>query len=252
MNFSYKYVCYPRLNTPIKINSFLPKNSVEKSIFQKTVFTFSSSFKFLLYSEDFWESTYKSPCSRSHTDSRLIGLIVFTQREKLYKSVFGLKRVCTRCCGLLGCKKSWTHLANGICQVVCKVLILSIQSQWIKENLKRVAWGLDVGHEDRTRINLLSLRLLYFLRFNFLYCKYFIFITLISLFECWRNILDPTIGIISGPTIGIRAQPGIQDLHTQSTTYKDGNGVSFVTIQRRTFYTTSTAIWRIQLQLLEV
>ena len=23
----------------------------------------------------------------------------------------------------------------------------------IKENLKRVAWGLDVGHEDRTRIN---------------------------------------------------------------------------------------------------
>ena len=24
----------------------------------------------------------------------------------------------------------------------------------IKENLKRVAWGLDVGHEDRTRINL--------------------------------------------------------------------------------------------------
>ena len=27
----------------------------------------------------------------------------------------------------------------------------------IKENLKRVAWGLDVGHEDRTRINLLCL-----------------------------------------------------------------------------------------------
>ena len=24
----------------------------------------------------------------------------------------------------------------------------------IKENLKRVAWGLDVGHKDRTRINL--------------------------------------------------------------------------------------------------
>ena len=29
----------------------------------------------------------------------------------------------------------------------------------IKENLKRVAWGLDVGHEDRTRINLSCLRL---------------------------------------------------------------------------------------------
>ena len=29
----------------------------------------------------------------------------------------------------------------------------------IKENLKRAAWGLDVGHEDRTRINLSCLRL---------------------------------------------------------------------------------------------
>ena len=29
----------------------------------------------------------------------------------------------------------------------------------IKENLKREAWGLDVGHEDRTRINLSCLRL---------------------------------------------------------------------------------------------
>jgi len=34
-----------------------------------------------------------------------------------------------------------------------------------KENLKRIAWGLDVGHKDRTRINLLSLRLHYFLNF---------------------------------------------------------------------------------------
>ena len=32
----------------------------------------------------------------------------------------------------------------------------------IKKNLKRVAWGLDVGHEDRTRINLSCLRLCIF------------------------------------------------------------------------------------------
>ena len=32
----------------------------------------------------------------------------------------------------------------------------------IKENIKRVAWGLDVGHKDRTRINHLYLRLLSF------------------------------------------------------------------------------------------
>ena len=63
----------------------------------------------------------------------------------------------------LGCKRSCTHLVKGICQVVCKVLILGVQSQRIKENFKRVAWGLDVGHDDRTRINHLCLRLLSFL-----------------------------------------------------------------------------------------
>ena len=104
-----------------------------------------------------------SPCSRSHIGLRLIGSIVITQRGALYKSVFGLKRVCTRCYGLLGCKKSCTHLTKEICQVVCKVLILGVQSQRIKENLKCVAWGLDVGHGDRTRINHLCLPLLYFL-----------------------------------------------------------------------------------------
>jgi len=102
----------------------------------------------------------------------------------LYKNVFGLKRVCTRCCGLLGCKKSCTHLAKGICQVVFKVLILGVQSQRIKENLKRVAWGLDVGHEDRTRINLSYLRLFYFLIFNFLLLQVLYFCNANILFEC--------------------------------------------------------------------
>jgi len=65
--------------------------------------------------------------------------------------------------GLLGCKKSCTHLAKGMIQVVCKVLTLGVQSQRIKENLKWVAWRLDVGHENRIRINHLCLRLLSFL-----------------------------------------------------------------------------------------
>ena len=42
------------------------------------------------------------------------------------------------------CKKSCIHLAKVICQVVYKVLILSVQSQRLKENLKQMAWGLDV------------------------------------------------------------------------------------------------------------
>ena len=96
-------------------------------------------------------------------------------KEALYKSVFRLKTVCTRCCGLLGCMKSCTHLAKGICQVVCKELILGVQSQRIKENLKRVAWGLDVGHEDRTRINHSCLRLFNFSVIYFPYCKYVYF-----------------------------------------------------------------------------
>ena len=44
------------------------------------------------------------------------------------------------------------------CQVVYKVLVVGVPKSG-KENLKRFAWGLDVGHKDRTRINLLSLRL---------------------------------------------------------------------------------------------
>jgi len=169
--------------------------------FWKLVFTFISSLKFLLHSEDFWESTYKSPSSRSHTDSCLIRLIIFTQRERLYKSVFGLKRGCTRCCGLLGYKKSCIHLAKEICQVIYKVLILGIQNQRLKENLKRMAWRLDIGQEDRIRINHLCLRSLSFLWFNFLLCK-FIYLTIIILCSSvvLTFILDHTIGIISGPT----------------------------------------------------
>jgi len=56
--------------------------------------------------------------------------------------------------------------------VVDKVLILGVQNQRLKENLKRVAWGLDVGQEDQTRINHLCLCLIYFLWFNFLLCKF--------------------------------------------------------------------------------
>ena len=45
-----------------------------------------------------------------------------------------------------------------------KKLILGIQNQ-DKKNLKRVAWGLDVGQEDRTRIKSLMFAFAYFLRF---------------------------------------------------------------------------------------
>ena len=91
--------------SPIHINSFLPKTLFKNLFFRKLFSTFYSSHKFQFFSEEFWESTYKSPYSRSHKDSRLIGLIVITQRERLYKNVFGLKRSCTRYCCLLRVKR---------------------------------------------------------------------------------------------------------------------------------------------------
>ena len=56
--------------------------------------------------------------------------------------------------------------------MVYKVLVLGVQNK-DKKNLKRVAWGLDVGHEDRTKMNLLCLRL-HFLRFISFTASYFI------------------------------------------------------------------------------
>ena len=49
----------------------------------------------------------------------------------------------------------------------------------LKENLKRVAWGLDVGHKDRTRIILFAF--VYSLRFIFLFANLFICLMLILL-----------------------------------------------------------------------
>ena len=56
-----------------------------------------------------------------------------------------------------------------VCQVVYKVLVVGVHKSG-KENLKRFAWGLNVGHKDRTRITLLSL----LLNFLSLSCEFFI------------------------------------------------------------------------------
>ena len=56
--------------------------------------------------------------------------------------------------------------------MVYKVLILGVQKQRLKKNLKRVAWGPDVGQEDRTRILVFAFDLLsviYFLLCKFLF-----------------------------------------------------------------------------------
>jgi len=74
---------------------------------------------------------------------------------------------------LLGIEKSCTDLVKVVCQVVYKVLVLSVQNK-VKENLKRVAWGLDVGQEDRIRIKSLLFVFAYFLRLISFIASYFI------------------------------------------------------------------------------
>ena len=61
--------------------------------------------------------------------SRLIGHIVITQREELYKLIFlVLRRGGQENC-LLGIEKSCTDLTKLVCQVVYKVLVLGVQNQ---------------------------------------------------------------------------------------------------------------------------
>ena len=110
--------------SPIHINSFSAQNSVQKSIFRKL---YSLS---ILHSNSnplvkISESQPIRVLVHDHLQIQgLQDLFIITQRERLYKSVFGLKRSCIRYCCLLGYKKSCIHLAKEICQVVYKVLIL--------------------------------------------------------------------------------------------------------------------------------
>ena len=59
--------------------------------------------------------------------------------------------------------------------MVYKVLILGVQNQRLKENLKRVAWGLDVGQEDRTRIESLMFAFALFTEICFLFLQVILF-----------------------------------------------------------------------------
>jgi len=70
-------------------------------------------------------------------------------------------------------------LSSGV-----QVLVLGVSKSG-KENLKRIAWG-DVGHKDRTRINLLSLRL-HFFEF---YLMNFYFLQVV-LFKKFINTIHP-------------------------------------------------------------
>ena len=95
-----------------------------------------------------------------------------SKRRVVQECLLGVEKSCTSCC-LLGVEKSLQIWQRVFCQVVYKKLILTIQNQ-DKKNLKRVAWGLDVGHEDRTRIKSLFASFLRFIPSIFLLLQVFI------------------------------------------------------------------------------
>jgi len=52
-------------------------------------------------------------------------------------------------------------LAKGVLPSGAQGTCCRVYTRKVKENLKHLAWGLDVGHKDRTRITLHCLRLLF-------------------------------------------------------------------------------------------
>ena len=78
-----------------------------------------------------------------------------------------------KCCCLLGVEKSCTNLAKIILSSGVQGVDFGCTNQ-DKENLKRVAWGLDEGQEDRTRIKSLVFAFDHFLRFISFPASYFI------------------------------------------------------------------------------
>ena len=131
-------------NHQLKSLVFCPK-LVKNLVFKKLVFNFCSSHN----SNSFVKNSESPPIRylvHNHIQvSRLIGYIVFHQRKCL-----------------LGVKKSCTVLTKGVLSSDVQKLILRVYQNKDKKNLKRVAWGLDVGHKDQTMIKSLVFTFAFF------------------------------------------------------------------------------------------
>ena len=62
-------------------------------------------------------------------------------------------------------------MVKGVLSSSVQVLVLGVSKSG-ENNLKRISWGLDVGHKDRTRLNLLSLHLLFFEFYLLIFISY--------------------------------------------------------------------------------
>ena len=75
---------------------------------------------------------------------------------------------------LLGVEKSCTDLIKGVLSSGIQGVDFRVYQNQDKKNLKRVAWGLDIGHQDRTKIKSLVFAFVLFLRFISFLASYFI------------------------------------------------------------------------------
>ena len=163
---------------PFQNISFLSKLCWKILFFRKLVSTFISSHKFQSPSEEFWESTYKSHCSRPHTSLKAYKIFCnHSLRSIVQGYLLGVDKRCTRKFSSW-CREELYRFGKGYFVKWCTRSWFWVYKIKNKENLKRVAWGLDVGHKDRSRIKSLMFAFVFFwdlfCAFTFLQVVYFL------------------------------------------------------------------------------
>ena len=85
--------------------------------------------------------------------------ILYSFQRKFVQGVFLGIEDCTRF--VLLAEEKLCTLAKGVLPSGAQGTCCRVYTRKVKENLKHLAWGLDVGHKDRTRITLCCLRLFF-------------------------------------------------------------------------------------------
>ena len=107
---------------------------------------------------------YKSPCSRSHISFKAYRIFCNYSKRRIvqdYLLAVVLRRGVQENC-LLSIEKSYTDLAKVILSSGVQVVDFGCTKSRIQKISSGVAWGLDVGQEDRTRIKSLVFAFAFF------------------------------------------------------------------------------------------
>jgi len=108
------------------------------SVFQKTSFHFHFFTQIPLLCEEFWESSYKSSCSRSHTSLKAYRILCNHSKRKIVQEcLLGVEEKLYKVLLFSWCKKSGTHLAKVVLSSGVQGVDFGCTKSRIKENLKR-------------------------------------------------------------------------------------------------------------------